>query len=266
VDFWHALRHRHVRPSTVLDASSSNAWPGNYAYENVESKEVKWEEIQMKRILAVLAVVAMAAAIPMVSSAKPTECNGTITGVHGSLTVSDNDNCDLEGATIHGDIDVTGGSLLVNSQSRIDGGIDMTDGSLTVCDSRIDGGIDVTGGNFVGVGGDENDGFLSGVCPSNLINGHTTVSGVHCGCVATNVKGLQCNSVSAEPPGPDCVEFEANIIHGGLVLNNNNGQVEVEGNIIHGDLSCSGNIPLPTDNGNPNSVTSGHKIDQCHDL
>ena len=107
-----------------------NAWPDSYAYEGVESKEVKWEEIEMNRILAVLAVVAMAGTIPTVSSATPTECNGTITGtVNGALTISDSDSCDLEGATIHGGIDMTGGSLLVCNNSTIDGGINATGGS-----------------------------------------------------------------------------------------------------------------------------------------
>src|SRR5215472_6715865 len=129
--------------------------------------------------------MAMAVTIPTVSSAAETDCStlavpfsGT---VNGGLTVSDNDNCQLSGATIHGGIDMTGGSLLV-------------------CGSRIDGRINATGGSSLVVGAVEQpeDGLpLSGPCPPNRINGNTTVTGV------------------------GSVEFDSNLINGGLDLFNN---------------------------------------------
>jgi hypothetical protein len=195
----------------------------------------------MKRILAALAVVAMAAAIPTISSATPTECdNQTITGtVNGGLTVSDNDNCKLDGAIIHGGIVMTGGTLTVgvnNHKCTIDGGIDMTAGTLIVCGSRINGGIFATGGRAVEVGGVDDE-FLSGECNCNRIDGNTDVSGI---------TGL--------------VEFDSNLINGGLDLNSNgiptSTEVEVEKNDIQGPLNCVGNASV-TDNGKPNSWTAG---------
>src|SRR6516162_9339991 len=180
----------------------------------------KREEIEMKRILTALAVVAMAAAIPTIGSAASTDCSTLaqpFTGtVNGGLTVSDSDSCTLEGATIHGDIDQTGGTLQMDN-STIDGGIDMSDGSLLVCGSRINGGIDATGGSSVVVGAVEQpeDGFpLSGACPGNRINGQVTVTGI------TSSSGTS-------------VEFDSNLINGGLDLFGN-GPVEVEGNDIQG--------------------------------
>lgn len=174
----------------------------------------------MKRILAALAVAAVAAAIPTIGSATPTECNTTITGtVNGGLTVSDSDSCILNGATIHG-------------------GIDMTSGSLLVCNhSTIDGGINATGGSSLEVGAAGEP--LSGACLGNLINGHTTVSGV------------------------GSVEFDTNTMNGGADLNNN-GPIAVEGNDIQGPLNCSGNASA-TNNGQPNSVT-GPETGQCAGL
>jgi len=181
----------------------------------------------MNRILAVLAVVAMAVTIPTVSSATPTECNTTITGtVNGGLTVSDSDSCILDGATIHGGIDMTNGSLLVCNNTTIDGGINATGGSS----------LEVGGGGGV----EADDGLpLSGPCSGNLINGHTTVSGV------------------------GSVEFDTNTMNGGADLDNN-GPVEVEANDIQGPLNCSGNTSV-TNDGQPNSVT-GPETGQCAGL
>lgn len=199
----------------------------------------------MNRFLAVLAVVAMAVTIPTIGSATPTDCStlsvpfsGT---VNGGLTVSDSDNCQLDGATIHGGIDMTNGSLQV-SNSTIDGGIDLTAGSLLVCGSRVNGRINATGGSSVVVGAVEEpeDGLpLSGPCPGNRINGNTTVSGV------------------------SSVEFDTNLINGGLDLFNN-GTVEVEANDIQGPLNCSGNTSV-TNDVQPNSVT-GPETGQCAGL
>ena len=197
----------------------------------------------MKRILTALAVVAMAAAIPTIGSAASTDCSTLaqpFTGtVNGGLTVSDSDSCTLEGATIHGDIDQTGGTLQMDN-STIDGGIDMSDGSLLVCGSRINGRIDATGGSSVVVGAVEQpeDGFpFSGPCNCNRINGNTDVSGI---------TGL--------------VEFDSNTINGGLDLINNGiptaTEVEVEANDIQGQLNCVGNASV-TDDGQVNGVTAG---------
>src|SRR5215472_3568452 len=129
--------------------------------------------------------MAMAVTIPTISSATPTDCS-TLTvpfsgTVNGGLTVSDNDNCQLSGATIHGGIDMTGGTLLV-------------------CESKIDGGIDVSGGSKVQIG----DADHSPPCSANRINGNSTVSGV----------------VGVES-GTNAVEFGDNLMNGGLDLFNN---------------------------------------------
>jgi hexosaminidase len=156
----------------------------------------------MNRFLAVLAVVAMAVTIPTIGSATPTDCStlsvpfsGT---VNGGLTVSDSDNCQLDGATIHG-------------------GIDMTNGSLLVCNhSTIDGGINATGGSSVEVGGADDGLPLSGPCLGNLINGHVTVSGVTGVEFDTNTMN---GGADLNNNGP--VEVEGNDIQGPLNCSGN---------------------------------------------
>jgi hypothetical protein len=63
--------------------------------------------------------------------------------------------------------------------------------------------------------------------------------------------------------GVSSVEFDTNLINGGLDLFNN-GPVEVEANDIQGPLNCSGNTSV-TNDVQPNSVT-GPETGQCAGL
>jgi hypothetical protein len=99
------------------------------------------------------AIMFFSLAVPSTGLAKSTCSGGTVTGtVNGGLTVTSD--CSVTGATIHG-------------------GINQTGGSLTVCGSEVDGGVNSTGGTAIVVG--EVD---TGTCAGNQINGHVSISGV----------------------------------------------------------------------------------------
>jgi len=212
----------------------------------------------MKRSLAVLAVLAMVAAIPAISSAGPntTECNGTIiTTINGGLTVKAGNVCILNGATINGGIDMSGGQLLV-------------------CNSTVNGQIDVSGGLCVGLGVGSKDldsenlaAYGLSSCPADTLNGHLIVENV-----SSIGAGITC-------PGTGDVEVEGSTLNGSVDINNNagnqppgpnNGNVELEDNSIHGTLKCSGNttqgnLTNPINQGFTNTVT-GNEKDQCAGL
>jgi hypothetical protein len=58
------------------------------------------------------------------------------------------------------------------------------------------------------------------------------------------------------------VEFDQDIIYGGVQLDNNLAFVEVEGTRIFGALNCMGNTRVGNDEGGPNTVL-GAATGQC---
>jgi hypothetical protein len=69
------------------------------------------------------------------------------------------------------------------------------------------------------------------------------------------------------------VEVGANHIEGNLTVSGTSGtgpfaedsRAEIEHNVIRGALVCSGNVPAPTNDGQPNTVT-GARSGQCAGL
>ena len=181
----------------------------------------------MKRILTAFVVVALIGAVPIIGFAK-TECNGTITGtVNGGITVSDGDDCILNGATVNG-------------------GVKMSGGTLEACGSTLNGSVDATGGTCITLGLGPDD--APATCASDLINGHVSLQNV--------TGGSGC-------PGVANIEIEGSNINGGADLDNN-GSIQLEGNTIQGSLDCEGNGSV-TNEGITNTVT-GQEKGQCAGL
>jgi uncharacterized repeat protein (TIGR01451 family) len=141
-----------------------------------------------------------------------------------------------------------GAALTVSNNSTIGGAIDSTGAEfLTVCGSTINGGI-IAKTTVLGMSIGDDD---IGPCAPN----HITKGGV----IVQNNLGS--------------VELYGNTISGSVDVQNNNGATsglpyivpEVEGNTISGSLDCTTNIPAPTNDSLPNTV-SGQKLHQCQFL
>jgi hypothetical protein len=189
----------------------------------------------MRRIITALFALALTiGAVPTIGAAK-TECNGTITSpVNGGLTVGPGDHCDVEGTTVNG-------------------GIQMTGGTLRVCGSTVSGDVKVTGASSAGVLcffdcdcvtlGDENDAH----CAGNVLNGNVSI---------VNVDDTKCE-----------LEVGNSTVNGGVDFDNNTAhEIGVEGDTINGSLDCEGNSVSSIDNDRePNTVT-GQEKGQCSGL
>lgn len=177
-------------------------------------------------------------------------CRTNLTGrINGGLEVGPGSTC-LNGATVHGAVKVEPGGALSVTNSTLHGGV-HADGALalTVCASTVHGAIhaDRTMG-FVLLGDAGDDG--APVCSGNSFDGSVSLDGT-------------------------LGQFEVggNTIHGSLRLSNTSGvgpdqetlAPETEANVIKGSLDCTGNVPAPTNDGLPNSVT-GASTGQCAGL
>ena len=173
-------------------------------------------------------------------------CSVTITGrVTGGLRVTGS-TC-LVGATVNGHVTVAPGGALSAVDSRINGGLDSQGAAaIRICNTRVDGHVSINGSTgFVLLGDAGDDG--SAMCAGNDLRGGAALSGNHGG-----------------------AEIGGNSIHGGISLVNTSGAggqaedaaPELEANQVTGGLTCSGNVPAPTNDGLPNSVT-GARSGQC---
>jgi hypothetical protein len=117
---------------------------------------------------------------------------------------------------------------------------------LGMCDTQLLGGVTVLNAtSFVVIGDPGDDG-----CPGNGVGGSIILD--------DNRGGL---------------ELEFNQVGGSVLVDHTSGagpfpddtQPEIVNNTIGGDLSCSGNVPPPTNRGQPNIVT-GVKTGQCADI
>jgi hypothetical protein len=174
-------------------------------------------------------------------------CTNTITGSHEALIVQSGGTTCLDNARISGALSVQPGARLFVNHSSIDGAI-VANGPafFGLCDAAITSSVSVreaTG--FVLVGDPTDD-----ACGGNIISGAVVLQNNHSG-----------------------VEVAANHVGGSVVANGTSGTglfpedkgTEIEGNVIRGALSCSDNDPVPTNDGQPNSVT-GAKSGQCASL
>ena len=102
----------------------------------------------------------------------PNPCTTTITGTHGSLTLTSGTTCVI-GATISGGITVTHGASLYLENSTVTGGISAgKPGNLSICGSTL-GSLAVTGASGPVVIGDS----PANGCTANTFNGSVNLSG-----------------------------------------------------------------------------------------
>jgi subtilisin family serine protease len=174
-------------------------------------------------------------------------CTTTITGSHGQLTVSSGATC-VNLATIHGSITVQPGAALWIADSTVNGGVDSGGATaLTICGSKVTGGVTAdgtTGFVLLGDGGDDG----SPGCAGNEVR-----------------QGIRLTNNLGQ------AEVGGNLVRGWVRLMNTSGvgptpenaASEIEANTIKGGgLACLGNVPPPTNDGLPNSVT-GSETGQC---
>lgn len=174
-------------------------------------------------------------------------CGSTRTGIiNGGLTVTGS-TC-LSNATVKGAIIVQPGAALSIINSSLNGSLTSTNATaISICGSNArNGSVTITGTTgFVLLGDNGDDGTPA--CAGNAFAGSVT---------------LNANAGQAEIGG--------NTFAGSLTVNNTSGvgpdlettATEIEGNTIKGSLSCTGNVPPPTNDGQPNSVTGG-RFGQC---
>ncbi|WP_344441679.1 Ig-like domain repeat protein [Kitasatospora nipponensis] len=181
------------------------------------------------------------------STAQTVTCTRTITGsVPNAVTAGSGSTC-IVNATVGGAVHDTAGGALFISDSTIRGSILASNGTLLgVCGSTVTGAANVTGASgFVVIGDPADDG-----CAANRITGAVSLS---------NNRGG--------------AELVGNHIGGTLVVQGTTGtgpfpedsRAEIEGNTVGGSLNCSGNVPAPTNDGHPNTVT-GARQGQCSSL
>ncbi|MFJ7096527.1 Ig-like domain-containing protein [Streptomyces mirabilis] len=181
------------------------------------------------------------------STTQTVSCTRTITGsVRTAVFAGNGSTCIVNaqvGGTVHG---ASGGALFI-SNSTIHGSILSSRGTrLGVCASTVAGSVNIaTASGFVVIGDPGDDG-----CAGNRITGSVALSNNHGGAeaIANHIGGsVQVQWTTGTGPFPE------------------DSRAEIEGNTIGGSLICSGNVPEPTNDGNPNSVT-GPRLGQCSTL
>jgi hypothetical protein len=164
-------------------------------------------------------------------------CSRTITGrVNGAIHVSGQSICVIN-ADVHGAIVGHTNTAVFIGNSSVRGSINLTrPAQVAICGTQTTGSVHViASAGFVVIGdpGDDN-------CAVNRIGGAVQVR--------HNRGGL---------------ELVGNTIGGSLLVTDNSGAgpfpedsaVEIEDNTIGGALNCSGNVPPPTNDGQPNDVS-----------
>ena len=174
-------------------------------------------------------------------------CTTNLTGViNGGLTVTGS-TC-LTNATVNGATTVRPGGALSIRGSRLNGSLTSTNANaLTICASSVGRGSSLIIGTagFVLLGDNGDDGTPA--CAGNQFAGSLT---------------LDANTGQAELGG--------NTFRGSVTVNNTSGTgpdaesttTEIEANTITGKLACTGNVPPPTNDGQPNNV-GGSRRGQC---
>ncbi|MFB7666421.1 Ig-like domain repeat protein [Kitasatospora sp. NPDC056138] len=181
------------------------------------------------------------------STTQTVTCTRTITGSVPDAVFAGNGSTCIVNATVGGTVHGAAGGALFISNSTIRGSILSSDGTLLgVCGSTVTGSVNVArAGGFVVIGDPGDDG-----CAGNGITGLVALSNNHSGAevIANHVGGsVQVQGTTGTGPFPE------------------DSRAEIEGNTIGGSLSCSGNVPAPTNDGNPNTV-AGARLGQCSNL
>ncbi|MFF8026419.1 Ig-like domain-containing protein [Streptomyces sp. NPDC007896] len=174
-------------------------------------------------------------------------CAEVITGdVHGSVRATAPSTCIVD-ATVHGTVHGAAGVALFIGHSTVFGSVHSSDGTLFgMCDSRATGTLKVDRASGFVVVGDPGD----DACAGNRVGGSVHLLDNHSGAelIANRIVGsVDVNGTTGSGPFPDDT------------------QAEIAGNTIGGSLHCTGNVPPPINDGNPNTV-HGTGAGQCANL
>lgn len=170
-------------------------------------------------------------------------CDKVVTGSATSVDGVSGTTC-VASATVGGNIKVPAGGKLLLLTDTVGGTVNVTGaGQVIICGSTFGGNVKINGDNGFLLLGDPADDS----CAGNTFN-----SGVTLG---SNTAGLA---------------LVGNKIGGGVSITGNSGSgpapnhtsPKVGGNTISGNLACSGDSPVMTDGGLPNSV-SGNRSGEC---
>jgi hypothetical protein len=181
----------------------------------------------------------------------------------GNVVVPSGATCNLQGATIGGNVIVQpGGRLIIGGGTTVKGyvtsggaGTDTANPfgtgpeafSVIICNSTIGGPVSVSNAaSQVLIGGTSSTG---GGCGGNNIAGNVSVSNNQ-SLVTVSENGGTCRA-----PGGTCK------IGGSLFASNNVGPTKIFNNVIAGALACSNNAPGAITGGG--NTTGGSKTGQC---
>ncbi|MFJ9711275.1 Ig-like domain-containing protein [Streptomyces sp. NPDC101234] len=181
------------------------------------------------------------------SATQTVTCTRTITGSVPNAVFAGSGSTCIVNATVGGTVHGAAGGALFISNSTIRGSVLSLDGTrFGVCGSTVTGSVNVArAAGFVVIGDPGDDG-----CAGNRITGQVALSDNHSGAevIANHVGGsVQVQGTTGTGPFPE------------------DSRAEIESNTIGGSLICSGNVPPPTNDGHPNSVT-GARQGQCATL
>jgi hypothetical protein len=152
----------------------------------------------------------------------------------------------LDGATVNGSVTVSNGAGLIMSNVIVRNSVLASrPGAVRICGTQVDGSVALSGASgFIQIG-------PGGGCFTNKISGALSLSGKAAGLrVGFNAVG---NGVSVTN----------NVRTGGIdAVTKGPSATVLQGNTITGNLTCSGNSPVVTNAGGPNTV-SGQRSGEC---
>lgn len=164
-------------------------------------------------------------------------CTTTVTGTVADVTVPAGSVTCVNGAFVTGSITVQpGGSLVVNPGTRVVGGI-TSQGStgIRICGSQIRNPSS-TAGTAISIAGTV---------------GPVVIGDGTAGCARNDIVG------TVNLDGNNSVELDTNRVAGSVAVANTSGSPQpavIAANQITGNLTCTNNVPVPTDDGRPNTV------------
>jgi hypothetical protein len=201
-------------------------------------------------VFAVLAVSAMLIGVTPASASSALTCTGSHTGTFSNVIVSAGGRCDLNSATVEGDVIVQPGGALRASDSTIAGSIYASDATVQLIRSSA-GNVNalrpvrfpVTATSFL---------IRVFVCGSTIRGSVSVSDGASPGGIAIG--------------GDPCRNFGGGNAIAGTLVDRNNATTTDSFHIVSdnhaGAIYCSGNSPAPTGSGNVASVKAG----QCLSL
>lgn len=184
-----------------------------------------------------------AGAAALYTPASSFACTTTVTGTVANIIVPAGSVTCVNGALVTGSITVQpGGSLVLNPGTRVAGGI-TSQGStgVRICGSFIRNPSS-TAGTAISIAGTV---------------GPVVIGDGTAGCARNDIVG------AVNLDGNNSVEFDTNRVSGSVAVANTSGSPQpavIAANQITGNLTCTNNVPVPTDEGRPNTVlgtTSG---------